>query len=806
MRRLTPEILIAGLLFFVPLVLFWQQTVGGQTLLPTENLYKFEPYVSARNVGIPHNHLLDDLVLQNYQWKTFIKDNIAAGEIPLWNPHQFAGQPFMAAGQQSTLYPLSVLYYVLPLTAAYGWFTVAALWLAGWFMYLFLRGLGLSRIGGVVGGLTYQLSGFLVVSAVHPMIIGAAVWLPVLLLMAEFIIRRQTILKRTATPLWVVLGAAALAFNIFSGHPEITIYTLLITGFYAAIRLGVLWRTDSTRSILAGGGWLLAMVALGFGLSAVQFIPLFEVVSDNWRTERGSLSEVLGFAHPVRDFLLYVMPNFYGSPAHHAYIDWFTLEQVPVEFVNAIGETRYHTEWGIKNYVEGALYVGVLPLILAGFALLHSYVQMRKPVADEKQPPYRIIFLLLTLIALTFTFGLPTYAVIYYLPGIEQLNTAFRWVYGVTAGIAVLAGFGAHSLTQIRLSRYGDSLRKAARRVGIGLVAGGTLILAGLGASRLLYDSIAPLVERIFTGMAQADWGFTDARMFYNYQFTNVLILGLMVFGSGVIFYVASRRTITQIVGGSGGLNTHTRPPVWQFGAIFLIVVDLVIAWWTFNPASDPALLDTTPDVIVWLQEQDDQARYITLEDPASNIDKTLQANMTMQHGLNDIRGYESVISLDTKNYMEGIQVQPQLNANRIAPLYLDRLQADQINWERLAALNLGYVVAQNGVAVPTEWEQLYSDDAVSVYAPPIAPYGAAYFTTSPDDPGATADAARVTDFDPITTRERLVTVSLDAAEPNWLILSEMYAPGWRAFIRPVGKTNSAKLRKNANFPPSRSR
>jgi hypothetical protein len=73
---------------------------------------------------VPHNHLLSDLVLQNYQWKTFIRDSIAQREVPLWNPHQFAGIPFMAAGQQSALYPLSALYYVLPLPAAYGWFTV----------------------------------------------------------------------------------------------------------------------------------------------------------------------------------------------------------------------------------------------------------------------------------------------------------------------------------------------------------------------------------------------------------------------------------------------------------------------------------------------------------------------------------------------------------------------------------------------------------------------------------------------------------------------------------------------------------
>src|SRR5688500_3083729 len=145
MRRRLPDFLIIALLFALPLIMFWAQTVGGKTLLPTENLFQFEPFATYAEVAkapAPHNKLVSDLVLENFQWKTFIRQSIEQGEIPLWNPHQFSGIPFLAAGQQSTLYPLSILYYVLPLPAAYGWFTVVQLWLAGLFMYLCMPGLG----------------------------------------------------------------------------------------------------------------------------------------------------------------------------------------------------------------------------------------------------------------------------------------------------------------------------------------------------------------------------------------------------------------------------------------------------------------------------------------------------------------------------------------------------------------------------------------------------------------------------------------------------------------------------------------
>src|SRR5688572_25299222 len=137
MRRRLPDICIVLLFFVLPLIFFFQQTLGGKTLIPTENLYQYLPFSTYREVvqapDVPHNHLLSDLVLENYQWKSFVRSQLSQGEIPLWNPHQFSGIPFLAAGQHSALYPVSVLYYALDLWAAYGWYTVVNLWLAGVF-------------------------------------------------------------------------------------------------------------------------------------------------------------------------------------------------------------------------------------------------------------------------------------------------------------------------------------------------------------------------------------------------------------------------------------------------------------------------------------------------------------------------------------------------------------------------------------------------------------------------------------------------------------------------------------------------
>src|SRR5262249_11493309 len=123
--------------------------------------------------------------------------------------------------------------------------------------------------------------------------------------------------------------------------------------------------------------WLVGMIVLGIGLGAIQFIPLFEAASTNFREGKASLDQVLGWAHPLRDAVQFVMPNFYGNPAHHAYFDWFTGQTTPIT-VNALGQAIDNTgSFSIKNYVEGALYLGILPLALVIYAFVHAYLNRK---------------------------------------------------------------------------------------------------------------------------------------------------------------------------------------------------------------------------------------------------------------------------------------------------------------------------------------------------------------------------------------------------------------------------------------------
>ncbi len=896
--RLSTILILAGL-FLLPLILLWQVTLGGQTLLPADVPYQFAPWrlVADRfGAAIPQNQLLADLILENYAWKRFIVESLRAGEVPLWNPYLFAGAPFLANGQASALYPFSAIFYVMPLAQAYGWFTVTQLFLAGAFTYTLGRALGVGRWGSAFAAVTYQLSGFFVASVVFTMIIAAAAWLPLLLAMIECVIGQRPFLGRPASVPWVVVGAIGLGCLILAGHPEVIYYTLIVMAFFA------LWRLLSRRAsepanqpanqpadqqVVTGVGqqphygslkaalrrfakfhlvsglvgwlvevrhpiaWLAVMVVLGIGLGAIQLLPLGEVVTQNFRQDAVTFDQVQGWALPPRHVLALLMPNVFGNPAHHSVFDVFTWQNIPLT-TNLIGEVNpngaHSTHWGIKNYVEGGVYLGILPLLLAVLAVVESVRRRTEdggrtlvtrhlplkcsgegssPAPEAERRGFVFFFGALALLSLAFAFGTPLYAVLYYgLPGINQLHSPFRWVWPFTLCVAVLAGFGIECLktspprppspgSETDVARRGGRLAQIAfldAPVSLGtILAGsafwsGTLMFFGLLLSRFAFPipSLA-IADRLLRSLALADTAFPNAELFYSYQWRNLLLFALFLMASGIVLRLS--------------LNlAKASKPSQGLLAIGVLALDLLVAGWGFNPAVDPKLLDYTPPVVEFLGRDTSLWRFTTF-DPHGR--KTFNANLGWLYGFQDVRGYDSIILKQYADYVALIDGQHELQFNRIAPL----TTYGGLDSPMLDLLGVKYVLTEPDVPIESPKYQLVYDAEVKVYenlgAMPrafthtcaagvddqfaalrrIDPRGAVILDAdvsvqAPD--ACNLQPAAVTRYTP---NEVFVEVTLD--RPAWLVLADTYFPGWQAWDRPDGAQHETELtirRANGNF------
>ncbi|MBN1285673.1 MAG: flippase [Anaerolineae bacterium] len=837
MRKRLPDILIAAALLALPLIYFAPATLGGRTLLPVDNLFTFEPWAShAGESGValpPHNALINDLLLQHYAWQKFINTSLEQGQLPLWNPHLFAGAPFYAAGLHSATYPFSLIFRVLPLPLAYGWFAVSQLWLAGVFMYLLMRGLRAGRGGGAVAAVVYQLCGFYVTSATFPSIIAAAAWLPLILLTSESIIRSLTCEEERGRALpWMAIGAAALGMAALAGHPEALMYIVVVTAFYGIVRLIMLaWHARRLRVVVIPLLALMVMGGLGLVLGGVQLAPMIEAVRGNFREGAAGLDQVRGWALPWRRVIAFFMPNFFGSPVYHSYYDVFTGQTLPAT-VNALDRPIDTIDWGMKNYVEGAAYLGVLTLALAVIGAAAPLLARRDAARRAPTSAYSIIFVLLAVLSLAFMFGTPAYALVYYgIPGAGQLHTPFRWIWPFSLSAAVLAGLGADAIRRMWAARAAapafereawgkggtpdEALWRLLRWGERALLALGALAFLLLALTRVLFDSVEPLFDRLLHSLARAETAFADARMFYSFEFRQAFVLAVFLTGAGVVMRLARGERVIYGV------------PAWKPLAVGLIAADLLVASWGFYPANDPALLDYTPPAAEFLAAQDGAWRMTTYEAPGAN---TFAVNAPWFSGLEDVRGYDSIIQGQYTRYMALIYPQVQLDFNRVAPIYTD--QAHALDSPLLDLLGVRYVVAESTIANP-RYTKVYSDGAVSVYenagAMPRAftlPRDAYLCVTAPQGESA-AFAAAVGSFDVRThaiftdgdmppgacwpdklngwgsgapgpaavTARDINTVWVDVAvrEPVYLILADSYYPGWKAFVRPQGTGEDAE-------------
>jgi O-antigen/teichoic acid export membrane protein len=828
LRRTFPDLWRLALLLLLPLLAFWPVTVGSKTLIPADNLFQWAPWKSyAGDQGLPaygpENELLSDLLLENYAWKRFLLQSIEERQIPLWNPYILSGTPFLAAGQHSALYPFSLIFVLFPLPRAYGLFTVSQLFLAGAFMYLFARILRIRRTGALVAAITYQLCAFMIVSVDFPMILAGAAWLPFLLAMIELVVRQQPVPGGgSATLPWAVLGAGGLGMQLLAGHGENTYFTLLVLGLYAAWRLAVVavrarrervGRAEGIRRLGRPAVWLVVMVVLGLGLGAVQFLPFAELVQYNFREGAVSLQDVLGWSYPWRRVITFLAPNFFGNPSYHTYPDLFTWHNQAIT-TSAYGDPIAKIDWGVKNYVEGGAYLGVLPVLLALFAVIHSLLRG----SDSERRTGIWFFGFLSLASLSFIFPTGTYALLHAIPIINQSHSPFRWVFPLSVSVAFLAGSGADevSLWLERTRRTAGWRGPLLRVLGLMALGAGGALLAVLGFSRLFYSRLQPLVERVFWALAKAPEAFPDAAAFFSFEVVQLAIAGFMLVLAGACLLVAWHR-----------LRIRGRP-LWAILAPVLIAFDLLVATWGFNPAADPGLLpdQIDPQLVRFLKSQPGLWRLTTFN---PHGDAPLHANTPWLYDFQDIRGYDSIISKQYVEYMTAIEPQGELLHNRIQPIY----RWESLNSPLLDLLNVRFIITSESIDLP-KLELVWEGEGLHVYDnKAVAPRSfvlPASATIVADDPVAamaqydprqfviiepaaadSADsstapsAATLAPADVLAYGSQEVEVGAAVSEPSWLVLNDSYFPGWKAFVRRADQPDSEETevvvhRVNGNF------
>lgn len=348
-------------IFFIFFVFFYPLFLQGKIPIPADTIVGlYHPWRDViwnkYTAGVPFkNFLITDPVRQQYVWRKLAFDEIKKGNIPYWNPYSFAGMPLLANIQSAVLYPLNILFFLLPFPFAWGILVFLQPVLASVFLFTYLRLIGLSRAGSFLGAVSFSLSGVFVAWLEWNTVLHTLLWLPYCLFLCEKLSRSWD--RKTA-----LLLSFAFLLSFFAGHLQLFFYVLLTVLGYIFFR-----KKNSFR-------YVSSIVLLFLFLSLIQSIPTAQLILASGRsTDQGNVTTAAGWFIPFAHAIQFFAPDFFGNPATNNY-------------------------FGVWNYGEFIGYIGVVPFMLALYGMFS---------ASKKRYPVAPFFIGLFLIGILFAFPTP---------------------------------------------------------------------------------------------------------------------------------------------------------------------------------------------------------------------------------------------------------------------------------------------------------------------------------------------------------------------------------------------------------------
>lgn len=368
-----------------------------------------------------------DYLAGGYQFMEFLSNQLRSGVIPKWVPYVYGGVP-LHANPGSTYYPSRLLLmFLLPDSRIFPALLLTQFAIGGTGMYLLARELGARTWIAFLAGLAFMFTGITMsgVYSGHDGRIIVATFSPLVF----FCLHRGMRTGRIApfVGLAATLGFSLLCFQIQSN------YYLLIAA--AAWTLFCAWqfREVGVPKIVARLGLALAAVAFAFALAAVNFLPFLDYVGESPRGAAGGrgYEYSTSFSMPPAEISGFAIPEQQGT----------------------LG--TYHGKSFFKQHTE---YVGALVIAML---LLGVYFSRRNK--------YWAFFAATALLALSMSLGGYTrlYKLYYnFLPGVNKFRAPSISLFLVSMSLVIMAALTLEAIAKVRDNAPEEE--KAARRAAKG--------------------------------------------------------------------------------------------------------------------------------------------------------------------------------------------------------------------------------------------------------------------------------------------------------------------------------------------------
>ena len=337
-----------------------------------------------------------DFGLFSYPAAFFQRQCFWRGEVPLWNPYNLCGVPFLAQWNTLSLYPPALIYLLLPLGWSLSLFCLLHLVWAGLGMYLLARQWTGRQMAAGLAGIIFAFNGLILNLLMWPSHVATISWLPWVLWLVQ-----RGCEQGGRSLVWATLAGSA---QMLAGGPETILATWLIS---LTIIIGKWWHADQRRLTTV---WRFVLIALLVALvCAAQLGPFLQLVAHSQRDSAyGSLAR--NWSLPLSGWANFLVPLFdtqatpqgvylqkdqYWTSSYYAGVGTVLLAMV------AIVRAR---DWRVRLLTVWLL-LGLI-LALGDHGGLYSLLRKALPWVSAFRYPAKFVIWVIAVVPLLAAFGL----------------------------------------------------------------------------------------------------------------------------------------------------------------------------------------------------------------------------------------------------------------------------------------------------------------------------------------------------------------------------------------------------------------
>lgn len=708
-----------------------------------------------------------------YSWNTFFRNCIEKGIVPLWNPFVLCGHPYHLESVSNFSFS-NILLFLFDVNHAWNIKLFFSNILSAFFMFLLLKKeIRISAIPAFLGGLIFMSISIDIFDKPY-------FYMPLIFILANKWVASKKFI-------WGSLLCLAIFLYFLNSNPQYVLYFCIFVFSYIFINL-----IKETKERRIGRILILVLISaapfiMALGLASFRIIPMFELVFVSHRWVMGAIITLLSPIHLIQ--LLY--PKFYMSSLCTDLN--FLFDRVMVGCVSVVMPDKHF------NFTS-APYIGIAPFILAALFFF------------KKGKSFHEKFFLFSSFAvlLYVVFNPLLYSIIGYLPLLNKMPFIERSYIIYNFSMVILAALAMDKM----LSKDGLFLKVVSKIIFVFFAVITSFVLLRLAVFFILKvhgRAIEAALLNALPGIIQKHSVYHASPEFYHQRIQQAVsfLTSWASFGN-LFFLIPTLMIVFSLVIIYGYIKDKI--PKWAFLCLFSIVIAADFFMYFKIPAFSSRDIHRHSKIADFINQQPGIFRVMPLhkydtKNPAPmDVQTFLRPESQLLYAISTPEGYRSLI---LERYIEILGL---LVGQPSQELLLKIGEFDKIDENIADFMNIKYVVTFSKNYLNEGYKLIYQDGVHNVYENEDV-LGRVFLVhnmefvkqkeqilkkikegfdfknnvlleefpvqlSNREDVLIKKSEVRIEKYEP-----NYISISLKNPKDGFLVLSDCYYPGWKAYI-----------------------